>query len=86
MIFGAFAGGGKNSLIDTRGVLVKERLFDRPRILICPHPMHGFKYDALAPLTRVCVACESLAFCGVVAKARARGLSKAYICDQNKYN
>ena len=82
MIFGAFAGGGKNSLIDARGVLVKGRLLDRPRMWADPQPMHGFKYDVLAPATRVCMAWESWAVCLVVATAKTRGLAEAYICDQ----
>ena len=81
-MFGAFAGGGKNSLIDARGVLVKGRLLERPRLREHPHPMHGFRCGMLAPSASGSTAWESLAVRIVVAKATARGLAEAYMCGQ----
>ena len=81
LIFGAFAGGGKYSLIDARVVLVKGRLPGRFAVWIAAQPMHGFKSKVLAPSASDCMVVESLAVCAVVAKANNRGLAEEYIWD-----
>ena len=87
LMFGAFAGGGKYSLIDARGVVAKCRLLESPgRCWAKPQLSNGFRYGVepltKEPLTNVCIACESWAACWVVARAAARGLVDAYIYGQ----
>ena len=58
-MLGAFAGGGKYSLMDARGVVAKWRLLGYLGRWERPQLTHGFKYDVLEPSTRVCMAWES---------------------------
>ncbi len=77
MIFGEFAGGGKYSFIDDRGVVANRRRLSPLVRCAYAHPTVGLKLKMLTSSMRAYFAVRVVA-----ASAMARGRADAYICGQ----